>query len=80
MTWPVYENGFWDYGGLGAMDDVEDLDSLRAQPSDTLVHVEEGNVWADWEDECIPYEESSTLATWDGLSSEEDPSDWCVIA
>jgi Fe-S oxidoreductase len=76
----VYENGFWDYGGLGAMDDVEDLDSLRAQPSDTLVHVEEGNVWADWEDECIPYEESSTLAAWDGLSSEEDPADWCVIA
>ena len=62
------------------MDDVEDLDSLRAQPSDTLVHVEEGNVWADWEDECIPYEESSTLAAWDGLSSEEDPADWCVIA
>ncbi|HII26165.1 MAG TPA: (Fe-S)-binding protein, partial [Candidatus Thalassarchaeaceae archaeon] len=80
VTWPVYENGFWDYGGLGAMDDVEDLDSLRAQPSDTLVHVEEGNVWADWEDECIPYEESSTLAAWNGLSSEEDPSDWCVIA
>tara|TARA_B000000441_G_scaffold55987_1_gene37380 strand:- start:1063 stop:3252 length:2190 start_codon:yes stop_codon:yes gene_type:complete len=80
VTWPVYENGFWDYGGLGAMDDVEDLDSLRAQPSDTLVHVEEGNVWADWEDECIPYEESSTLAAWDGLSSEEDPADWCVIA
>ena len=76
----MYENGFWDYGGLGAMDDVEDLDSLRAQPSDTLVHVEEGNVWADWEDECIPYEESSTLAAWDGLSSEEDPADWCVIA
>ena len=53
VTWPVYENGFWDYGGLGAMDDVEDLDSLRAQPSDTLVHVDEGNVWADWEDECV---------------------------
>ena len=80
VTWPVYENGFWDYGGLGAMDELEDLDSLRAQPSDTLVHVDEGNVWADWEDECIPYEESSALAAWSGLSSEEDPSDWCVIA
>ena len=80
VTWPVYENGFWDYGGLGAMDDLDDLDSLRAQPSDTLVHVDEGNVWADWEDECIPYEESSALAAWSGLSSEEDPSDWCVIA
>ena len=42
--------------------------------------MDEGNVWADWEDECIPYEESSALAAWSGLSSEEDPSDWCVIA
>ena len=42
--------------------------------------MDEGNVWADWEDECIPYEESSALAAWGGLSSEEDPSDWCVIA
>ena len=80
ITWPVYENGFWDYGGLGAMDDIEDLDALRAQPSDTLVHVEKGNVWAEWEDDCIPYEESSSLAAWSGLSVEEDPSDWCVIA
>ena len=36
VTWPIYENGFWDYGGLGAMDDLEDLDALRAQPSDLL--------------------------------------------
>ncbi|MBT86314.1 MAG: hypothetical protein CMA62_02190 [Euryarchaeota archaeon] len=80
VTWPIYENGFWDYGGLGAMDDLEDLDALRSQPSDTLVHVEEGNVWADWEDECIPYEESQSLAAWNGLGEGEDVADWCVIA
>ena len=80
VTWPVYENGFWDYGGLGAMDDMEDLDALRAQPSDTLVHVEEGNVWEQWEDECIPYEESQGLAAWNGLAEGEDVADWCVIA
>ena len=34
------------------MDDMEDLDALRAQPSDTLVHVEEGNVWEQWEDDA----------------------------
>ena len=80
VTWPVYENGFWDYGGLGAMDDMEDLDALRAQPSDTLVHVEEGNVWEQWEDECIPYEESQGLVAWNGLAEGEDVADWCVIA
>ena len=80
VTWPVYENGFWDYGGLGAMDDMEDLEALRAQPSDTLVHVEEGNVWDQWGDECIPYEESQGLAAWNGLAEGEDVADWCVIA
>ena len=80
VTWPVYENGFWDYGGLGAMDDLEDLDALRAQPSDTLVHVDEGNVWDQWEDECIPFEESQSLAVWDSLAEGEDATDWCVIA
>ena len=80
VTWPVYENGFWDYGGLGAMDDMEDLEALRAQPSDTLVHVEEGNVWEQWGDECIPYEESQGLAAWNGLAEGEDVADWCVIA
>ena len=44
VTWPIYEDGFWDYGGLGAMDEISELDKLRTQPSDTLLHVEEGNV------------------------------------
>ena len=30
VTWPVYENGFWDYGGLGAMDDRGAREAARA--------------------------------------------------
>ena len=81
VTWPVYDDGFWDYGGLGAMDEVEDLDALRMQPSDTLVHEGKGNVWTDWGDDCLPYSETQTLAVWDGFDFEnEDFADWCVIA
>ena len=81
VTWPIYDSGFWDYGGLGAMDELEDLDGLRAQPSDTLVHQDKGNVWAEWEDDCLPYSETQSLAVWDGFDFEhDDPSDWCVIA
>ena len=36
VTWPIYEGGFWDYGGLGAMDDVEELEAMRGQHADTL--------------------------------------------
>tara|TARA_B100001250_G_scaffold218704_2_gene187679 strand:+ start:2826 stop:5615 length:2790 start_codon:yes stop_codon:yes gene_type:complete len=79
VTWPIYEGGFWDYGGLGAMDDVEDLDGMRGQPSDTLVHQEQGNVWDEWGSECLLYEDSSYLAAWSGLGSEEHHDDWCVI-
>ena len=81
VTWPIYDSGFWDYGGLGAMDELEDLDGLRAQPSDTLVHQDKGNVWAEWEDDCLPYSETQGLAVWDGFDFEhDDSSDWCVIA
>lgn len=81
VTWPIYDSGFWDYGGLGAMDELEDLDGLRAQPSDTLVHQDKGNVWTEWEDDCLPYSETQSLAVWDGFDFEhDDPSDWCVIA
>ena len=81
VTWPVYDGGFWDYGGLGAMDEVEDIDALRTQPSDTLVHEGKGNVWADWEDDCLPYSETQSLAVWDDFDFDnEDVTDWCVIA
>jgi len=64
VAWPVYDGGFWDYGGLGAMDEIEDLDELRVQPSDTLVHEGKGNVWDEWEQECLPYEETTGLPLW----------------
>jgi len=35
--------GFWDMKGLGAMDDIETLEELRGQPSDSLVLIEEGD-------------------------------------
>jgi len=64
VAWPIYDGGFWDYGGLGAMDEIEDLDELRVQPSDTLVHEGKGNVWDEWEQECLPYEETTGLPLW----------------
>jgi len=80
VTWPIYDDGFWDYGGLGAMDDVSQLDAMRGQPSDTLVHQGKGNVWAEWEDDCLPYSETMGQAAWDDLGNGEDTDDWCLIA
>ena len=79
VTWPIYEDGFWDYGGLGAMDEISELDKLRTQPSDTLLHVEEGNVWAEWSDECLPYEDSQNLVIWQTLTHGEDLADYCIL-
>ena len=78
-TWPIYEGGFWDYGGLGAMDEVEELEDMRGQPSDTLVYYEKGDDWADWEDRCLTFSDSSNLGVWSGLDDSEDVGDWCVI-
>jgi len=87
VTWPVYENGFWDQRGLGTMgfweyqadDKMEELDDIRGQPADTLVLFEHGNVWADWEDECLTYESTGELPAWEGLQDESERADWCVI-
>ncbi|MBT99737.1 MAG: hypothetical protein CME14_00200 [Gemmatimonadetes bacterium] len=87
VTWPVYENGFWDQRGLGTMgfweyqadDKMEELDGIRGQPADTLVLFEHGNVWADWEDECLTYESTGELPAWEGLQDESERADWCVI-
>ena len=79
VTWPIYEGGFWDYGGLGAMDDIEELETMRGQPSDTLVYYEKGDDWQDWEDECLTFSESSDLGVWDTLDEDYDPEKWCVI-
>ena len=79
VTWPIYEGGFWDYGGLGAMDDIEELETMRGQPSDTLVYYGKGDDWGDWEDECLTFSESSDLGVWDTLDESYDPEKWCVI-
>jgi len=78
VTWPAYDGGFWNYGGLGAMDDVSQLDEMREQPEDTLVHYGKGNVWADWEDECLTHEETFDLTIWNSIE-EVDYEEWCVI-
>ena len=79
VTWPIYDGGFWDYGGLGAMDDIEELETMRGQPSDTLVYYGKGDDWQDWEDECLTFSESSELGVWDTLDEDYNPEKWCVI-
>tara|TARA_B100001146_G_scaffold212982_1_gene212912 strand:- start:845 stop:3658 length:2814 start_codon:yes stop_codon:yes gene_type:complete len=84
VTWPVYDNGFWDQGGLGAMDEVETLEELRGQPVDTLVDINEGHHWAVIEDDCLTYEESIANEVWQDPKFEgEDAysrSDFCMVA
>ena len=61
------------------MDEVSELDKLRTQPSDTLIHTNEGNSWGEWQDECLPYEQSSNLLLWETLTQGEDLDDYCVL-
>jgi len=79
VTWPIYEGGFWDYGGLGAMDDVEELETMRGQPADTLVYYGKGDDWDNWGDECLTFSDSSELGVWSSLDEDEDHAKWCVI-
>ena len=79
VTWPIYEGGFWDYGGLGAMDDVEELETMRGQPADTLVYYGKGDDWSNWGDECLTFSDSSDLGVWSSLDEDEDHTKWCVI-
>ena len=37
-TWPIYQNGFWGANGLGAMEDLEELEKMRGQPTDILLN------------------------------------------
>ena len=37
-SWPIYQNGFWDANGLGAMEDMEELEKMRGQPTDIDLH------------------------------------------
>ncbi|MEC9090787.1 MAG: heterodisulfide reductase-related iron-sulfur binding cluster, partial [Candidatus Thermoplasmatota archaeon] len=83
VTWPVYENGFWDQGGLGAMDEVSALEELRGQPVDTLVDINEGHHWEAIEDDCLTYEESISNKAWlnDKFEGEDaySRSDFCLV-
>ncbi len=82
FTWPIYENGFWDLGGLGAMDEVEELDGLRGQPIDTVIHLGENHHWEHMEQHCLPYTDSSGADSWqhkDFLSGDQLREDWCLI-
>ncbi len=83
FAWPVYDNGFWDLGGFGAMDDVDDLATMRGQPSDTLVAIEEGHDWDDLQTACLTYAASGDNAVWDDkmFSGDDalDRDDWCLI-
>ena len=84
VTWPVYDNGFWDQGGLGAMDEVETLEELRGQPVDTLVDINEGHHWAVIEDDCLTYEESIANEVWQDSKFEGvdaySRTDFCMVA
>ncbi|MEE2747264.1 MAG: (Fe-S)-binding protein, partial [Candidatus Thermoplasmatota archaeon] len=83
MTWPVYDNGFWDQGGLGAMDEVSALEELRGQPVDTLVDINEGHHWESIEADCLTYEQSLANEVWLSEKFEgEDAysrSDFCLV-
>ena len=82
VTWPVYENGFWDYGGLGAMDDIEELEKLRGQPMDVLIEYdqgERGDAWDRYGEYCVGYDDSNHLEAWSELPEGDDPADWCVM-
>ena len=87
ITWPVYENGFWNQRGLGTMGFWEyqneaklvELDGIRGQPSDTLIHVEKGNVWDEWGDECLPFESTGHLAVWEDIHEGDSYDEWCVM-
>ena len=83
VSWPVYDGGFWDIGGFGAMDDVDDLATLRNQPVDTLLMVDEGHEWSSMEENCLTYGASSGSVIWQNskFSGEdaEDRADYCLL-
>tara|TARA_B100000029_G_scaffold173719_1_gene170384 strand:+ start:12300 stop:15119 length:2820 start_codon:yes stop_codon:yes gene_type:complete len=87
VTWPIYENGFWNQRGLGTMGFWEyqydakltELDGIRGQPSDTLIHVGKGPVWEEWEAECLPYDQTSGLTIWESMEEGSEHTEWCVL-
>jgi len=87
VTWPIYENGFWDQRGLGTMgfweyqeeSKLEELDGMRGQPADTLVLYDKGIAWDEWGDECLSFEGTSQLVIWENMHEGDDHADWCVM-
>lgn len=83
VSWPIYEGGFWDMGGLGAMDEVDELATLRNQPQDTLVVYGEGHDWDSMSGNCLSYGASSGSVLWqDSKFSGADAADrgeYCLL-
>ena len=55
VTYPVYDNGFWDAKGLLTIADYQELEDMRSQPTD--VHVHERNEFMDaqgFEGDVVP--------------------------
>jgi heterodisulfide reductase subunit D len=52
-TWPVYQNGFWDANGLGAMEDMDELEKMRGQPTDIYLS-EENEFSTSYPDLLVP--------------------------
>ena len=68
--------GFWEYQYDAK---IEELDGIRGQPADTLIHVEKGRSWDEYGDDCLYYEETQTLAVWNSMEEGTEQSDWCVL-
>ena len=83
VSWPVYEGGFWDIGGFGAMDDVDELATLRNQPVDTLLMNDEGHDWENMEENCLTYGASSGNALWENSKftgeDAEERGEYCLL-
>ncbi len=87
MAWPVYENGFWNQRGLGTMgfweyqneEKLAELDGIRGQPSDTLIHTDKGNVREFVSGHCLDYDSTSGLAVWESMEEGSEHSEWCVL-
>ena len=68
--------GFWEYQYDAK---IEELDGIRGQPADTLIHVEKGRSWDEYGDDCLYYEETQALAVWNSMEEGTEQSDWCVL-
>ena len=62
VTYPVYDNGFWDAKGLLTIADYQELEDMRSQPKDVQVHaVNEHMTDQGFEGDVVP---SSAWMNW----------------